>query len=142
MHNLYIIKIALSNLNHSPIFSSTAYIIKKLGNILTFLMVLVVFSIRHLLYSAVVNPWYFLPVSLLHGLSFSVFYPNMMSYASSMAPKGVQAMMQGTVKSFFIGGKHWLILSSRIEWRHFHFWWYIFEKQPMIYLFQKLIKMQ
>ncbi|XP_037799061.1 major facilitator superfamily domain-containing protein 6-like [Penaeus monodon] len=87
-----------------PFLYISSYIIKKLGNILTFLMVLVVFSIRHLLYSAVVNPWYFLPVSLLHGLSFSVFYPNMMSYASSMAPKGVQAMMQGTVKSFFIGG--------------------------------------
>ena len=84
--------------------SSPAFIIKRLGHVLTFVLVLTMFCIRYLLYSAVTNPWMFLLIELLHGLSFSVFYPNMMSYAASMSPKGAQATVQGTVKSIFTAG--------------------------------------
>lgn len=62
-------------------------------------------SLRLLLYSLVVNPWYFLPIELLNGLSHGIFYPNMISYASSIAPKGAQATVQGIVKSVFILGE-------------------------------------
>lgn len=63
------------------------------------------FSVRVLLYSFVTNPWYFIPIELFHGLSFGIFYPNMIAYASLVAPKGAQATVQGIVKSLFVAGK-------------------------------------
>ncbi|KAK8754533.1 hypothetical protein OTU49_016634 [Cherax quadricarinatus] len=91
-------------LGEVPFLFLSSYTIKKLGQIPTFALSMAVFSLRLLLYSCVTNPWFFLPVDLLHGLSFGLFYPNMMSYASFMTPKGAQATMQGIVKSVFIGG--------------------------------------
>ncbi|XP_045603620.1 major facilitator superfamily domain-containing protein 6-like isoform X2 [Procambarus clarkii] len=91
-------------LGEVPFLFLSSLIIKKMGKIPTFALSLTAFSLRLLLYSSVTNPWYFLPVDLLHGLSFGLFYPNMISYASSVAPRGAQATVQGIIKSIFIGG--------------------------------------
>ncbi|KAK4300980.1 hypothetical protein Pmani_026852 [Petrolisthes manimaculis] len=91
-------------LGEVPSLFLSALIIKKLGSIRTFALALVGFSARVLLYSFVTNPWWFIPIDLLHGLSFGVFYPNMISYASLVAPKGAQATVQGIVKSLFVVG--------------------------------------
>ncbi|XP_042211650.1 major facilitator superfamily domain-containing protein 6-like [Homarus americanus] len=87
-----------------PFLFLSSYIIKRIGNIITFTISLTAFSIRVLLYSFVTNPWFFLPVDLLNGVSFGLFYPNMISYGSLMSPKGAQATVQSIVKSVFIGG--------------------------------------
>lgn len=52
---------------------------------------------------------------MLHGVSFGLFYPNMISYGSSVAPKGAQATVQGIVKSLFIVGK---VNLSQLEFKN------------------------
>ncbi|XP_071513531.1 major facilitator superfamily domain-containing protein 6-like isoform X1 [Panulirus ornatus] len=91
-------------LGEVPFMVLSAWIIKKLGSIITFAMSLMVFSLRYFLISWVTNPWFFLPITLLHGLSFGVFFPNMTTYASLMAPKGCQATLQGILKATFTAG--------------------------------------
>lgn len=87
-----------------PFLFLSSFIIKRVGNVRTFSGVLVIFTVRLFLYSCVTNPWYFLPINLLHGPSFGLLYPNMITYANALAPKGAQATIQGIVKSTFICG--------------------------------------
>ncbi|CAL4125432.1 unnamed protein product [Meganyctiphanes norvegica] len=91
-------------LGEVPLMFLSGHIIKSLGNIRTFTLSLVAYSARFFLHSFVVNPWFFLPIEILHGISFGVFYPNMSAYASKIAPKGKKATMQGIVKATFGAG--------------------------------------
>lgn len=61
------------------------------------------FGLRFVLYYLVVNPWLFLPIELLNGFTFGIFYTVMTSYASIVAPPGAQATMQGIVGATFEG---------------------------------------
>ncbi|KAK7086886.1 hypothetical protein SK128_018668 [Halocaridina rubra] len=87
-----------------PFLFLSSYVIKRIGNVRTFCCVLIILTLRCFLYSCVTNPWYFLPINFLHGPSFGLMYPNMITYANALAPKGAQATIQGIVKSTFIGG--------------------------------------
>lgn len=91
-------------LGEVPAMFLSGHVIKKLGNIRTFTLALTTYSIRFLLHSFVTNPWWFLPIEFLHSLSFGIFYPNMSSYASKIAPPGRSATMQGIVKAAFGAG--------------------------------------
>lgn len=91
-------------LGEVPFFFLSSYIIEKLGSIPTFALSLIMLSLRFFLYSIITNPWFFLLIDMLHGISFGILYPNMISYGSSVAPKGAQAIVQGIVKSLFIAG--------------------------------------
>ena len=66
-------------------------------------LVLFVFGVRFILYGHVVNPWLFLPIELLNGLTFGIFYTVMTSYAYRVAPRGSQATMQGVFGAVFEG---------------------------------------
>ncbi|XP_045603621.1 major facilitator superfamily domain-containing protein 6 [Procambarus clarkii] len=91
-------------LGEVPFMFLSSYIIKHLGNITTFAVSLASYSVQYFLFSCVINPWFFALTCLLHGLSFGLFYPNMSAYANLMSPKGAQAVMQGLVRSTYIGG--------------------------------------
>ena len=49
---------------------------------------------RFFLYSLLSNPWMALPIELLNGITFGIFYSTMASYASILAPPGTEATMQ------------------------------------------------
>ncbi|RXG71496.1 hypothetical protein Avbf_02117 [Armadillidium vulgare] len=66
-------------------------------------LVIFVFGLRFIFYSLVVNPWLFLPIELLSGFTFGIFYTVMTSYASIMAPPGGEATVQGVVGAAFEG---------------------------------------
>ncbi|CAL4096032.1 unnamed protein product [Meganyctiphanes norvegica] len=87
-----------------PAMFLSGHVIKKIGNIRTFSLALTTYSVRFLLHSFVTNPWWFLPIEVLHSMSFGIFYPNMSSYASKIAPPGRSATMQGIVKAAFGAG--------------------------------------
>ncbi|XP_064109255.1 uncharacterized protein LOC135217352 [Macrobrachium nipponense] len=88
-----------------PFMFFSAYIIKLLSNVHTFSLTLVAMGFRLLLCSFIKNPWVFLAAHLFHGLSFGVFFANMVSYANLLAPQGSQATMQSTAMAFFTLGK-------------------------------------
>lgn len=69
---------------------------------------------RLAVYAFGTNPWMMLPVEMLHGLSFGLFYSAMTLYANRIAPKGTEATVQGIVGGMFEGaGKQ-----KHLSWSH------------------------
>lgn len=54
-------------------------------------------------YSVISNPWLFLILELLHGPSFGLCWPTMVSYSDKVTPSGTKATMQGFVGAVFEG---------------------------------------
>ncbi|XP_063602937.1 uncharacterized protein LOC134778931 [Penaeus indicus] len=55
-----------------PCLFLTGWLIKKIGYVNAFLLSLSTFCLRLCLYAAVTNPWWFLPIELLHGVMLGV----------------------------------------------------------------------
>lgn len=57
-------------------------------------LVLFTFGVRFLLYSVLTNPWLVLPIELMNGITFGIFYATMASYANIISPPGTEATIQ------------------------------------------------
>lgn len=77
-----------------PFFFISGKLLKKIGHVHAMSLVLLGFGVRFFLYSLLKNPWYVLPIELLNGITFGVFYATMASYASIVAPPGTEATLQ------------------------------------------------
>jgi len=86
-----------------PMFFLSGWILKKLGHTNTMSLVLAVFGLRFLSYSLLTNPWHSLPIEVLNGVTFGIFYSTMVSYASIISPQGMESTMQGIVGAAFEG---------------------------------------
>ncbi|XP_073973876.1 sugar baby transporter isoform X3 [Rhodnius prolixus] len=86
-----------------PFFFLSGWILKKIGHINAMTLVLFVLGVRFLLYSVLTNPWWCLPIELLNGLTFGLFYAAMTSYASIVALPGTESTTQGLVGAVFEG---------------------------------------
>lgn len=80
-----------------PFFFWSGKILKRIGHVHSMSLILMVIGIRYILYSIIPDPWFFLPVELLNGLTFGLFYACMASYASIIAPPGTESTMQVTI---------------------------------------------
>ncbi|KAL7734867.1 hypothetical protein ACLKA6_011145 [Drosophila palustris] len=86
-----------------PLFFLSGWILKRMGHVNAMSLVLFGFGVRFILYSMLQNPWYILPIELLNGVTFGLFYATMASYASIVAPPGTEATMQSLVGAIFEG---------------------------------------
>nr|NP_648493.3 sugar baby, isoform C [Drosophila melanogaster]AAF50028.2 sugar baby, isoform C [Drosophila melanogaster] len=86
-----------------PFFFLSGWILKKIGHVNAMSVVLFGFGVRFILYSMLQNPWYILPIELMNGVTFGLFYATMASYASIVAPPGTDATMQSLVGAIFEG---------------------------------------
>uniref|UniRef100_A0A0A1XKW3 Major facilitator superfamily domain-containing protein 6 n=1 Tax=Zeugodacus cucurbitae TaxID=28588 RepID=A0A0A1XKW3_ZEUCU len=86
-----------------PFFFLSGWILRKIGHINAMSLVLFAFGVRFILYSVLVDPWWVLPIEMLNGVTFGIFYSTMASYASIVAPRGTEATMQGLVGAIFEG---------------------------------------
>ena len=86
-----------------PMFFLSGFVIKTLGHSNTMTLVLGAFGFRFLLYSFITNPWYSLPIEILNGITFGIFYATMTSYAHIISPPGFESTMQGIVGAAFEG---------------------------------------
>nr|CAD7196918.1 unnamed protein product [Timema douglasi] len=86
-----------------PFLFISGAVLKKIGHAHAMSLVLGAFGIRFLLYSFLYNPWWCLPIELLQGVTFGLFYATMASYASIVAPPGTEATVQGLVGAIFEG---------------------------------------
>ncbi|TMW50215.1 hypothetical protein DOY81_004716 [Sarcophaga bullata] len=86
-----------------PFFFFSGWILRKIGHVNAMSLVLFGFGVRFILYSMLQDPWYVLPIELLNGVTFGLFYATMASYASIVAPPGTETTMQGLVGAIFEG---------------------------------------
>jgi len=86
-----------------PMFFLSGWVIKTLGHSNTMTLVLGAFGVRFILYSYITNPWHSLPIEILNGITFGIFYATMTSYAHIISPPGFESTMQGIVGAAFEG---------------------------------------
>ncbi|XP_059062995.1 major facilitator superfamily domain-containing protein 6 [Achroia grisella] len=86
-----------------PFMFVSGYILRKVGHIRMMSLVLFAFGVRFLLYSVLSNAWWVLPIEMLQGITYGMFYPTMTSYANAIAPAGAETTVQGLVGAVFEG---------------------------------------
>ncbi|XP_072930652.1 uncharacterized protein Sugb [Epargyreus clarus] len=86
-----------------PFLFLSGFILRKLGHVNMMSLVLFAFGVRFILYSFLTNPWWALPIEMLQGITFGMFYPTMTSYANVVSPPGTETTVQGLVGAIFEG---------------------------------------
>ncbi|KAK4323144.1 hypothetical protein Pmani_006144 [Petrolisthes manimaculis] len=87
-----------------PFFFLSGKILRRFDHTTVLGSALVASSLRCCLYYTVSNPWLFLPIELLNGISYGLFHTAMTTYASRIAPPGSQATLQSIVRAGFSAG--------------------------------------
>ena len=68
-------------------------LLSRLGNSLCMTVVLVAHGMRLLYYSMIVTPWQVLPIELVQGVTFGLFFPCLVSVSAKSAPPGAETTM-------------------------------------------------
>jgi MFS transporter, PPP family, 3-phenylpropionic acid transporter len=92
-----------ATLSELPMFFFADRLLRRWGarGLLTFSMS--AYLVRSLLYSFVMVAWPILFIQLLHGATFSAMWVAAVSYASEIAPPGLDATAQGLVSTIMFG---------------------------------------
>ncbi|EDV91077.1 major facilitator superfamily domain-containing protein 6-A [Drosophila grimshawi] len=112
-----------------PFFFVSGWILKRIGHVNAMNLVLFGFCVRFILYSMLQHPWYILPIELLNGVTFGLFYATMASFARIVAPPGTEATMLTRMGAIFegvgvslgsqIGGQLFVAVSARTTFEIF-----------------------
>ncbi|XP_066282411.1 major facilitator superfamily domain-containing protein 6-like [Branchiostoma lanceolatum] len=86
-----------------PFFFFSGKLIEKISHKGVFSLSLFCFSLRFLFLSLLVNPWWAIPVEVLHGTTYGAMFAASTTYASQIAPPGMEATMQGVMGAVFMG---------------------------------------
>ncbi|CAH1261837.1 MFSD6 [Branchiostoma lanceolatum] len=78
-------------------------LIEKISHKGVFSLSLFCFALRFLFLSLLVNPWWAIPVEVLHGTTYGAMFAASTTYASQIAPPGMEATMQGVMGAVFMG---------------------------------------
>ncbi|XP_052752623.1 major facilitator superfamily domain-containing protein 6-like isoform X2 [Galleria mellonella] len=86
-----------------PFLFVSGYVLRKVGHINMMSLVLFAFGVRFLLYSILTNAWWVLPIEMLQGITYGMFYPTLTSYAKMVSPDGTETTVQGLVGAMYEG---------------------------------------
>lgn len=95
--------LAINCVSEIFMFSISGRILTKIGVVGCTYAMLLAFCIRFVGYSLLTNPWYALPLELLNGVTFSLFWAAVSSYTKIISPPGTSGTMQGLVNSIYHG---------------------------------------
>ncbi|MBL0356407.1 MAG: MFS transporter [Chitinophagaceae bacterium] len=104
--------LAFQGLCELPLFYFSAKIIARLGLKTTLIITVLATVIRMLLYSAIKNPYAALPVELLHGFSWSLFWVTCVEYVNKLVDERWLATGQSLLYAAYFGigaiaGNYW-----------------------------------
>ena len=97
------LSVTLTTVTEIPMFYFAPFFHKKLGTNGTILFAMICYITRTLFYASLSNPWYVLFVEPLHGITFASFWNVCCLQANLLAPKGLEATMQGIVTGIHFG---------------------------------------
>lgn len=92
-----------SFLGEIPFFFFSDWLLQRIGHARSMTLVLAIFGCRFLIYSLISNPWTVLPVELMQGVTYGLFFAALATYPSQMAPSNLQATLQGMLQGLFEG---------------------------------------
>lgn len=120
--------------SHYRIWNFSGWIIKKLGDIHTMSLVLLLLALPFFCYSILVRPWWVLPVELISGFGFSITYVVTASCCNVIALPGTEATVQALFSAIFEGLGMYLVNSMLCSvFRLFHFITWPFIPERFIY---------
>lgn len=97
------LSLTFATLSELPVLFYSDRLLGRWGSRGLLLVSLGAYVARFVLYSLIREPWMFLAVQLLHGPAFSAMWVAGVSYADSMAPKGLAATAQGLFSGVLFG---------------------------------------
>ncbi len=97
------LSLTVATLSEMPVFFFSALLLRKFGARGLLLLSLVAYVVRMFAYTLLPPVWLVLPISLLHGLTFSALWVAGVSYANDVAPKGMGATAQGLFTGMTMG---------------------------------------
>lgn len=125
--NLVGVVIATETLSELPLFFYANHIITRFGTPACIFVSLVAYGVRMTVYVFVQNPWYALPIEILHGFTYGLLWAAFTNYVYQSAPAGTEGTMIGLLTAVqkgmgsgvgtLVGGyiyEHW---GPRAMWR-------------------------
>ncbi len=95
--------LTVATISELPIFFYSNRLLNRWGARGLLLVALAAYVVRALAYTFFSEPWVFLIIQLLHGLTFSAMWVAGVSYADSLAPEGLGATAQGLFSAVLFG---------------------------------------
>ncbi len=92
-----------STLSEIPFWFVSAGLLRRFGTSKMIAFALAITTLRNLAMGALVNPWWVLPISFLHGPSFAVLWAAGVADADAAAPPGLGATAQGLFSGMMFG---------------------------------------
>jgi PPP family 3-phenylpropionic acid transporter len=97
------LSLTFATISELPILFYSNRLLNRWGARGLLLIALAAYVVRALAYTVISEPWMFLAVQLLHGLTFSAMWVAGVFYADSMAPEGLGATAQGLFSGVLLG---------------------------------------
>jgi len=97
------LSLTFATISELPIMFFSDRLLNRWGARGLLMMALLAYVLRALAYTLFSEPWLFLGVQLLHGLTFSAMWVAGVSYADRIAPEGLGATAQGLFSGVLLG---------------------------------------
>ncbi|CAL1299104.1 unnamed protein product [Larinioides sclopetarius] len=86
-----------------PCLLISGWVVRKIGYVNCNSLTLFCFGLRYLFFGFMRDPWMTLPVGLLNGPTFGIFFASMTMYGKTQAPPGTEATVQSLLAMSFEG---------------------------------------
>ncbi|KAJ8576342.1 hypothetical protein ON010_g2873 [Phytophthora cinnamomi] len=92
--------VAVETLSEIPVFFLSNSMINRFGTALCIVIVIVAYFVRVIVYAYMVQPWYVVPLEMLHGVTYGLLAACLTTYMYAAAPKGAAGTMIGLLSAF------------------------------------------
>jgi oligosaccharide:H+ symporter len=119
--------VAVQTLSEIPIFFLADAMLGRFGTAACLSISVAAFFVRDMVYAVMEQPWYVVPLEVLHGITFGLLVAALTTYIYASAPKGVAGTMIGLLSAFqrgigagiasLVGGQIYDEYGVRTMWR-------------------------
>ncbi|KAH7467077.1 putative transporter YwbF [Phytophthora ramorum] len=95
--------VAVETLSEIPLFFLSSAMIERFGTAMCLTIVVVAFFVRDIVYAYMEEPWYIVPLEMLHGVTYGLLLAALTTYLYDAAPKGAAGTMIGLLSAFMRG---------------------------------------
>ncbi|KAH7467078.1 hypothetical protein PRIC2_010796 [Phytophthora ramorum] len=92
--------VAVETLSEIPIFFLSSSMIKRFGTAVCLFIVVVALLVRAIVYAYMEQPWYVVPLEMLHGITFGLLAATLTTYLYAASPKEAAGTMIGLLSAF------------------------------------------
>lgn len=92
--------VAVETLSEIPLFFLSNSMIKHFGTAVCLTIPVAAYFVRDMVYTYMEQPWYVVPVEMLHGVTFGLLLASLTTYLYAAAPRGSAGTMIGLLSAF------------------------------------------